>query len=139
MKHLISAFTIASFGVLSALPLQSEPNNLPLCYMITSSGRLINLDSLCIKGAIDNYYRQLADDAGFTFENGQFAYLKIGMRYSEVVAILGKEGKELSVVESGDNIRATYSWKHRSGSEIRAIFEGGSKPENRQLVAKKLL
>ncbi|MBD2187986.1 hypothetical protein [Pseudanabaena mucicola] len=138
MKYLISGLTVAYFSFFSGLPLKAEPNNLPLCYMITSSGRVINLNSLCIQGAINSYYKELEDNAGLTFTNSQFAALKNGMKYSEVVFILGRQGQELSVIETTDDIRATYSWQHRSGAEIRAVFEGGSKVDDRKLVGKRL-
>ena len=135
MKHLISGFAITSFGILSALPVQAELNNLPLCYMITSSGRLINLDSLCIKGAINNYYQQLERNYGFTYS--QFAAMKTGMKYSQVVEILGSEGTEIRNLEAGDGTETvTYGWKNSDGSGIIAVFEGGSKADRRTLTGK---
>ncbi|MFN5855501.1 MAG: hypothetical protein ACK456_06330 [Pseudanabaenaceae cyanobacterium] len=137
MKYFISGFAAASFVFLSALPLQAEPNNLPLCYMITSSGRLINLDSLCIKGAINNYYQQLERLTSPRFNYVQFQALKIGMKYSRVVEILGSEGTEIRNSEAGDGTETvTYGWKNSDGSGIIAVFEGGSKAEMRTLIGK---
>jgi hypothetical protein len=50
------------------------------------------------------------------------------MSYSEVVAILGKEGTELSRVSVGDRKLETvmYSWQRRfSGANILVTFQGG--------------
>ena len=121
MKYLASIIAIASFNLLSVLSLQSEPNNLPLCYMITSSGRVINLDNLCIQGAINNYYQQLDRLTSPRFNYAQFQSLKVGMRYRKVIEILG-EGTEVLRQNIGDIEKAEYIWRNPNGSNIRAVF-----------------
>ena len=121
MKYLILGLAITSFKLLSALPLQAEPNNLPFCYMITSQGTLINLDSLCIQGAINNYYQQLDRLTSTRFNYAQFQSLKVGMRYKKVIEILG-EGTEVLRQNIGDIEKEVYIWRNPNGSNIRAVF-----------------
>lgn len=121
MKYLVSGFAAFSFSLLSVLPSQSEPNNLPLCYMITSRGTLINLDSLCIQGAINNYYQQLDRLTSPRFNYAQFQSLKVGMHYKKVIEILG-EGTEVLRQNIGDIEKAEYIWRNSNGSNIRAVF-----------------
>lgn len=122
VRYFASSIAITTFSMLSALPLQAEPNNLPLCYMITSSGRLINLDSLCIQGSINNYYEQLDRLTRPRFNYQQFQSLKDGMRYKKVIEILG-EGTEVSRSNIGDTETVGYVWKNSNGSNIRVIFQ----------------
>jgi hypothetical protein len=135
VKYLASGFTAAFLSLLSVLPSQAEPNSLPFCHMITSSGRIINLNGLCIQGATNNYYKQLEQNYGFTYS--QFASIKTGMKYSQVVEILGSEGTEVDTSEADDGTQTIrYGWKNSDGSGIIAVFEGGSKADRRTLLRK---
>ena len=72
---------------------------------------------------------------GFTYS--QFAAMKTGMKYSQVVEILGSEGTEIRNLEAGDGTETvTYVWKNSDGSGIIAVFEGGSKADRRTLTGK---
>lgn len=129
MKYFASSIAVTTFSFLSVLPLQAlplydEPNNLPLCYMILSSGRVINLNSLCIQGAINNYYSQLDKLTRPRFNYAQFQSLKVGMSYKKVIEILG-EGTEVSRSSIGDTERMGYVWKNNNGSGISAVFQDG--------------
>lgn len=54
----------------------SEPINAPACYMITSSGRLINLNSLCSPNA------QKAESTGFEITADDIC-LEFGRRFND--------------------------------------------------------
>jgi hypothetical protein len=75
-------------------------------------------------------------DPGVNYENYQ--RLKIGMKYAEVVEILGKEGEELgrkTVPKGmvGHNTLIVYKWAaEKKDSYVAAEFENGKLREKRQ-------
>jgi hypothetical protein len=63
---------------------------------------------------------------GVTMEN--FKRLKNGMKYSEVVAILGKEGEEVSSSDVGGTSTVMYKWDGDEGgfgANMNAMFQNG--------------
>jgi Domain of Unknown Function with PDB structure (DUF3862) len=73
---------------------------------------------------------------GVTMAN--YNRLKTGMTYAQVVAILGKEGTELSSSEIGGTRGAMYMWKgdglsKLAGANMNAMFENGKLVSKAQL------
>ena len=122
VRYFASSIAITTFSMLSALPLQAEPNNLPSCSMVTSSGRVINLNSLCMRGSAIKYNEELGRKTRPRFNYAQYQSLKDGMRYKKVIEILG-EGTEVSRSNIGDTETVGYVWKNSNGSNIRVIFQ----------------
>jgi hypothetical protein len=57
-----------------------------------------------------------------------FKRLKNGMKYPEVVAILGKEGEELSSSDVGGTSTVMYRWDGDEGgfgANMNAMFQNG--------------
>lgn len=68
-----------------------------------------------------------SETAGVTMEN--FSKLKTGMKYDEVVKILGKEGEVLSENEMGGYRTVMYKWDGEGdsswGANMNAMFQNG--------------
>lgn len=61
--------------------------------------------------------------AGLTLE--KFNQLQNGMKYEEVVKILGSEGTETSSFSSGSLKTVTYKWEGEKYARITAVFRNG--------------
>ena len=78
-----------------------------------------------------------ASTAGVTMAN--FNRLQNGMTYAQVVQILGKEGEELSVMESGGVKIVLYKWdadEKDSGATMSAFFKNGKLDSKLQFALK---
>lgn len=64
-----------------------------------------------------------AETGGVTMAN--FNKIKNGMRYEEVVKILGKEGEVLSETEAGGYKTVMYKWDGEGFSNLNAMFQNG--------------
>jgi hypothetical protein len=51
--------------------------------------------------------------------------VQVGMTYEEVVAAMGKEGKELSKQEFDGVVTAQYRWENGDGTNMIGQFRGG--------------
>lgn len=60
----------------------------------------------------------------------KFDQLKVGMKYDEVVKILGSEGTESSSSSSAGNTYKTYKWEGSNNARISAMFK------NQELTSK---
>lgn len=53
----------------------------------------------------------------------QYNEIQPGMSYAEVVAILGREGEEMSSNEIGGYRTVMYMWENRFGANMNAMFQ----------------
>ena len=62
-----------------------------------------------------------------TMSKSEFTSIKIGMKYSEVVAIVGGEGELMSESESGRTRLTIYTWKGEGASQASGtiVFNNG--------------
>jgi hypothetical protein len=54
-----------------------------------------------------------------------FNRVRSGMTYSQVVAILGDSGEEMSRVDLAGTTTVMYVWKRWSGANMNAMFQNG--------------
>lgn len=64
--------------------------------------------------------KQTADTANLS--KAKYDQIKTGMKYSAVKSIIGEEGEEMSVTESGKYKIQTYKWSGEDFSYIIATF-----------------
>lgn len=64
-----------------------------------------------------------ADPAGLTLE--KFDEIKVGMKYEEVVKILGSAGVETNSSGSAGNKYSSYKWEGKDYARITASFKNG--------------
>lgn len=139
-------FTVAFVGCLwlalipGCTPSKESSNSGQITSPATSPTNTATTSSSPARSATNNSLTNAstpARAAGVTMAN--FNRLQNGMTYAQVVEILGKEGEQSSVMESGGTKIVMYKWdadEDGSGARLDAFFKNGKLDSKFQFALK---